>query len=345
MSKPRGRLVAGIVLGLLILGLLITGGAFLVARDKLQQPVVSGELPLTLVVKPGMSFREVARSLARGGGFADDRLLTWYARWREVASLVQAGEYRVMPGTSVDALLAQLVDGNVVLHSLTVVEGWTFGQFLAALRQHPDVRQTLEGLDQAGVMAALGYADQHPEGRFFPDTYSFARGTTDVKILQQAYAAMKTQLATIWAHADDSCPLASAYEALILASIIEKETGRDDERGQIAGVFCRRLARGMRLQTDPTVIYGMGEAFNGNITRRDLRSDTPYNTYTRFGLPPTPIALPGAASLAAAVNPQDTDALFFVATGDGDGGHYFSRTLAEHEQAVARYLKKLRAPR
>lgn len=316
--------------------------AYQTVRSKLAQPVARGDAPLTLIVAPGMSFREVARELADQGGFEDDRLLTWYARWRDVAGQVQAGEYRVAPGTSVDEFLQQLVEGDVVLHSLTVVEGWTFDDFRAALRAHPDLLQTLAELDDDAVMAALGHAGEHPEGRFFPETYSFARGTPDRKILQQAYAAMQKRLGAAWAGRTEACPLATDYEALILASIIEKETARDDERRQIAGVFCRRLARRMRLQTDPTVIYGLGKSFDGNITRRDLRSDTPYNTYTRAGLPPTPIALPGAASLAAAVDPEPGDTLFFVATGDNDGRHYFSRTLAEHEQAVARYLKKLR---
>jgi UPF0755 protein len=345
VSGRRWRLVAKVIVGVVALALVTAAVAFMTVRAKLAQPVVSGDTPVTLVVAPGMSFRDVARTLAAGGGFAEHRLLTWYARWRDVAGQVQAGEYLVAPGTSVDAFLKQLVDGDVVLHSLTVVEGWTFAQFLAALRGHPDVRQTLTGMDEAAVMAALGYAGEHPEGRFFPETYSFARGTSDRKILQQAYGAMRKRLDAAWAARSETCPLTSAYEALILASIIEKETGRADERRQIAGVFCRRLAKGMRLQTDPTVIYGLGKGFNGNITRRDLRTDTPYNTYTRSGLPPTPIALPGAGSLAAAVNPQSGDSLFFVATGDGDGGHYFSRTLAEHEQAVARYLAKIRAPK
>ena len=192
-------------------------------------------------------------------------------------------------------------------------------------------------------MRALGQPDVHPEGQFFPDTYRFARNTTDIELLGMAFRRMQQEVKTAWEARAKDLPLASAYEALILASIIEKETALDTERPQIAGVFVERLRRGMRLQTDPTVIYGMMNAYDGNIRRADLLRDTPYNTYTRAGLPPTPIALPGLDSLRAAVNPQSSGALFFVATGNGDGSHYFSRTLAEHNAAVKRYLQKLRS--
>ncbi|MFK8018083.1 MAG: endolytic transglycosylase MltG [Gammaproteobacteria bacterium] len=321
------------------------GSVAYVAHEKLSEPVVTGEAPLRLVIEPGMSFATVAKTLRDAGGYGSPTLLTYYARYREVADKVQAGEYLIAPNTGVHALFKQLVDGDVVLQSITVVEGWNFRELRAALAAHPDLRQTLPSRSDEEIMATLGVPDQHPEGRFFPDTYSFARGTTDLVILRNAHTAMIDRLASAWAGRTNDCPLTSPTQALILASIIEKETGRADERAQIAGVFCRRLTKGMRLQTDPTVIYGLGPTFNGDITRRDLRTDTPYNTYTRDGLPPTPIALPGADSLAAAVAPASGDTLYFVATGDGDGGHYFSKTLTEHNQALARYLKALRAPK
>ncbi|MFK7886207.1 MAG: endolytic transglycosylase MltG [Gammaproteobacteria bacterium] len=313
-------------------------------QQRLALPAVPGEAPIRLVIEPGMSFRAMARRLAEQGGYAHPRLLAYYARYKQLAARVQAGEYELSPGLSLDHLLAQVTSGEVVTYSLTVVEGWTFREFRAALAATPTVDQTLDPqMTAAAVMTQLGMSGIHPEGRFFPDTYVFARDTADTVILKQAAQAMQTRLDDIWTQRSQDCPLASMDEALILASIIEKETGRADERPHIAGVFCRRLKKGMRLQTDPTVIYGLGPTFNGDITRRDLRTDTPYNTYTRSGLPPTPIALPGQGSLSAAVNPLEGETLYFVATGKGDGSHYFSRTLAEHEQAVARYLKTLRA--
>jgi UPF0755 protein len=235
-----------------------------------------------------------------------------------------------------------VVAGTVVQYQVTAIEGWTFRQFVDALATHPKLTHTLDDTSDADIMAALGHPEQHPEGRFFPDTYAFTKGTTDVAVLARAHAAMAQRLAAVWSGRDADLPISEPAQALTLASIIEKETARDDERRRIAGVFVRRLRRGMRLQTDPTVIYGLGEAFDGNLTRRDLRSDTPYNTYTRGGLPPTPIALPGQASLEAAVHPLEGDSLYFVATGEPDGSHYFSATLAEHQQAVNRYLARIR---
>ena len=232
--------------------------------------------------------------------------------------------------------------GRVRLHALTIVEGWTVQELLAAVRAHPAIRQTLTADSPESLAAELGLARPHAEGLFFPDTYRFARGTSDVEVLRQAQALMQKKLASAWARRAPDLPLNDPYEALILASIVERETALDRERPLIAGVFLRRLRRGMRLQTDPTVIYGLGSTFDGDLRRRDLRSDTPYNSYTRAGLPPTPIALPGEASLLAAVQPAPGEALYFVATGLPDGSHVFSATLAEHEAAVARYLARLR---
>jgi UPF0755 protein len=229
----------------------------------------------------------------------------------------------------------------VVLQSVTVVEGWTFAQMRAALDAHPAVAHQLRGLSAQQLMEALGHPGEAAEGRFFPDTYRFAAGTSDRRILEQAYERMRAELDDDWTRRAPDLPLANADEALILASIVEKETGREDERPRVAAVFVNRLRQGMRLQSDPTVIYGLGESYDGHIHTRDLETDTPYNSYTRAGLPPTPIALPGAAALQATLHPADSDALYFVATGNGDGTHHFSATLAEHDIALRAYLRKL----
>jgi UPF0755 protein len=255
---------------------------------------------------------------------------------------IKAGEYAIAPGTTPRGLLALFESGAVVQHSVTIVEGWTFRDLRRALEKQPHLDNTLAGQDDAAVMAALGENGTHPEGLFFPDTYLFGKGTTDLEILRQARGRMRRELDAAWGARADGLPIGTPYEALILASIVEKETALAPERPRIAGVFTARLRIGMRLQTDPTVIYGMGARFDGNLRKRDLEADSPYNTYTRGGLPPTPIALPGAGSLQAAVRPDARGDLFFVATGEPDGSHAFSRTLAEHERAVARYLKRYR---
>lgn len=288
-----------------------------------------------LQVAPGSSFREVAGELGRRGLVERPLLFRAMARFQGKAQRIQAGEYAVEPGMLPQALLDRMVAGEVIQYSLTLVEGWNFAEMMTAVRNHEALRQTLADARGETVMAAIGRPGEHPEGRFYPDTYHFPRGTTDVAFLRRAHERMTERLAEIWAGRDEGLPLDTPYEALILASIIEKETAVAAERRRIAGVFIRRLERGMRLQTDPTVIYGMGEAFDGNITRRDLRRDTPYNTYTRGGLPPTPIAMPSGASIEAAVHPAEGDALYFVAK--GNGSHHFSATLQEHNQAVRHY--------
>jgi len=301
----------------------------------LDAPVTVAEEGRALTVEPGASIKGIARRLEQAGVVRSALYLQIHARLEGLATRLKVGEYRIEPGTTPRTLLDQIVAGQVVQHSLTVVEGWTFKQLRAAMQAHPRLRQTLAGLDDAAVMARLGYAGQHPEGRFLPETYYFPAGTSDVDFLQRAYRALQRRLQAAWAERAPDLPLQTPYEALILASIIEKETGLPEERREIAGVFTRRLRKGMRLQTDPTVIYGLGESFDGNLRRADLRRDTPYNTYTRAGLPPTPIALPGPAAIAAAVDPAPGDTLYFVAT--GDGGHVFSRTLREHNRAVRKY--------
>jgi UPF0755 protein len=232
-----------------------------------------------------------------------------------------------------------------VLEALTIVEGWTFADMRKVVEAHPHIRITLRGKDIAELMTAIGHTGEHPEGRFFPDTYRFAASTTDRELFSLAYRKMAETVDAAWAARAAALPLANAYEALTLASIVEKETGLASERARIAGVFITRLRRNMRLQTDPTVIYGLGSGYDGNIRERDLRTDTPYNTYTRAGLPPTPIALPSREAIDAVTRPVETDDIFFVATGNGDGSHVFSSTLEAHNAAVARYLAKLRNQR
>jgi UPF0755 protein len=234
-----------------------------------------------------------------------------------------------------------LIAGRVVLEQLTIVEGWNFAQLRRALDAHPALVHVLHGLSDEALMSVLGHEGQPAEGQFFPDTYRFAAGTSDRRILELAYDRMQHELTQAWQSRAPNLPLANAGEALIMASIVEKETAREDERAKVAAVFVNRLRRGMRLQSDPTVIYGLGARYDGDIHTRDLETDTPYNSYTRAGLPPTPIALPGAASLQATLHPADTDALYFVATGNGDGSHQFSATLEQHDVAVRAYLHKL----
>lgn len=290
---------------------------------------------LEFTVPPGDSINGIARRLHEQGVLAGPWRWQSYARLTGQARRIKAGEYRLEPGTTARALLEQLVAGRVIQQALTIVEGWTFRQLLAAVAAHPKLEQTLRGLDPATVMARLGRPGEHPEGRFWPDTYFFAAGTRDVDVLRRANATLERRLRDAWAQRAPDLPLKTPYEALILASIVEKETALPAERREVAGVFVRRLRKGMLLQADPTVVYGLGERFDGNLRREDLHSDNPYNSYTRTGLPPTPIALPGAGALAAAVNPAPGETLYFVAT--GNGSHVFSRTLEEHQQAVRKY--------
>lgn len=294
-----------------------------------------------LDVDKGAAFWRVTKQLAERGMLEHEWLLKVYARLSGEATKVRAGEYRLPPGTTPLSLLEKLVSGQIYLHQITIVEGWRFDELLTVVRANPAVKAST--LDGPAIMAALGEPNVHPEGQFFPDTYSFPRGTADVELLRTAHQALRTHLDDAWQRRGADLRIANPYEALILASIIEKETALPSERRLISGVFHERLRRGMRLQTDPTVIYGMGSAFDGNLRRQDLDNDTPYNTYTRGGLPPTPIALPGAASIEAAVEPEITGAVYFVATGRPDGSHNFSATLEQHEQAVRDYLRRLRS--
>lgn len=318
------------------------GAAAWWAQRWLQTPLEGLASQTVFEINKGASLRSVAHDLHRRGMLDHPQAWIAWARLTDRAGSVKAGEYALNPGLTPRTLLELFSSGHVILHSVTFIEGSTFNDVRAILRQHSAIKPEGAELSEAELMRAIGAPDVHPEGQFFPDTYHFPRGTSDLTLLSNAYKRMQTELSAVWETRVPDLPLANPYEALILASIIEKETALQRERALIAGVFVERLKRGMRLQTDPTVIYGMQSAYDGNIRRADLRRDTPYNTYTRAGLPPTPIALPGAASLRAAVQPENSGALFFVATGEGDGSHYFSRTLAEHNEAVRRYLRKLR---
>ena len=290
-------------------------------------------------LKAGSSVASLAADLAARGVLEQPILLRLLARLNDQANRLKAGEYQIPSDTTPVRLLEILASGKVMQHALTLVEGWTFKQVMAAVRQQEALQRTLLDLTDAQIMQRLGYPEQHPEGRFYPDTYHFPRGESDVDFLQRAYRKMQRFLAKEWERRAKDLPFNSPDEALILASIVERETALPEERPRIAGVFVRRLQKEMLLQTDPTVIYGMGERFDGNIRRRDLETDTPYNTYLRKGLPPTPIAMPSGAAIKAVLHPQPGDELYFVAT--GDGGHYFSRSLKEHNGAVRKYqLKK-----
>ena len=330
---------------LLVALLIVAAGAFATvrwARHYVHSPLPLTE-PLVFVVEPGTSLSAVARGLAARGAIEHPRVWTAHARAHGLAKRIRAGEYQIEPGATPASVLDQLVKGDVILRELTIVEGWTFRDLMRAIASHPALGQSLSGTSDADVMERLGSPGVHPEGQFFPDTYRFAGGTPDIELLRMAHEALKSRLQAAWETRTEGLPLESAYEALTLASIVEKETGLVSERPLIAGVFVRRLRTGMRLQSDPTVIYGIGASYDGNIRRRDLEADSPYNTYTRRGLPPTPIALPGEGALRAVTQPDDSGALFFVATGEPDGSHYFSRTLAEHNAAVKRFLARVRA--
>jgi UPF0755 protein len=330
---------------LLLLCLLIGGACAIVvwrANTWLHLPIASLPSSAIFEVQRGASLRSVASELHARGWLDQPEVWIAWARLTRQTGTLKAGEYALAFGLTPQTLLQRLSSGQVVLHSITFIEGSRFADVRRLLAAHEAINHKLANASADEVMTVLGEPGLHPEGQFFPDTYHFPRGTTDLELLTMAHKRMQEELDAAWAERATDLPLATKYQALILASVVEKESALDTERPLIAGVFVERLKRGMRLQTDPTVIYGIGENYDGNIRRADLLRDTPYNTYTRSGLPPTPIALPGAGSLQAAVQPKMTGALFFVATGDGDGSHHFSTTLAEHEAAVQRYLRQLR---
>lgn len=329
-----------------ILLALILAVATIAAMNRfLDSPLKIDGDSLVYEIRSGMAFATVSNELAMLGVVDKPDWLRWYARISGQAQEVRAGEYNIEAGTTGRQLLDKFVTGEVRLYAFTIVEGWTFRELMDALAQNEVVRSTMTYEDWPSLLQSLGASASHPEGLFLPETYHFPKGATDKEVLRQAFELMNNTLQAEWAGRAANLPLDSPYAALVLASIIEKETAKQDERPQISGVFVRRLHKNMRLQTDPTVIYGVGDNFDGNLTRAHLRTDTPYNTYTRDGLPPTPIALPGGAAINAALNPRDGSALYFVATGLGDGSHEFSDTKDEHDAAVSRYLKRQRGTR
>ena len=293
---------------------------------------------LIYTMPAGASLNQLAYDLQARGIIQYPRFLILLGRQLDAATRLQAGEYDLAQGMTPPELLQELVAGKVIQHELTLIEGHSFREMLQRVNANPILEHTLVDLTDTEIMVALGQPEQHPEGRFLPDTYHITRGTTDLEFLRRAYQAMSERLQTEWDGRDEGLPLKTADQALILASIVEKETGAPEERPQIAGVFVRRLQRNMRLQTDPTVIYGMGESYDGNIRKRDLLKDTPYNTYTREGLPPTPIAMPGVEAIHAVMHPAPGRSLYFVAM--GEGRHYFSATLEQHNLAVDKFQKK-----
>ncbi|MEP6886045.1 MAG: endolytic transglycosylase MltG [Gammaproteobacteria bacterium] len=326
-------------LGLLCCVLLFVAGAAVLIWSEarsLDEPVRLAA-PARFKVNPGASFARIAAELAGKGVIAHPRAWVFYARWSGLAPAVKAGEYEIQPGITPRELLTKMVNGQVLLHSFTIVDGWRTQDMLAALRHNPDVLTTL-GDQMPNLMDKVGSPGIPAEGQFLPETYRFISGTTDLEVLRQAHAALEKELNAAWAGREAGLPLQNSRELLIMASIIQKESGQPQELGKIAGLYLHRLRLGMRLQADPTVIYGMGESYDGDIRSADLRTDGPYNTYTRVGLPPTPIALAGAAAIRATAHPEKTEAIYFVASPKDDGSHVFSATLAEHNAAVASYV-------
>jgi UPF0755 protein len=341
MTSTMNRLLK-IISGLAIIAIIVL---VVSVRSYLASPVAGLTEPMLYKVEAGASLSGVAHDLEGQGILSRAGLFVAWGRFTGQAAQLKAGEYELQPGVTPKGILDQFVAGQVKLYPFTILEGWTITDLLAALAVNPAITASLQALSAEAQIDALGLSAEHLEGQFFPDTYLVPRATTDLSLLQQAAVLMQVQLDKAWENRAVGLPLTSPYELLILASIVERETALDAERSQVAGVFIRRLQKRMRLQTDPTVIYGLGAAYDGNITRKHLLTDTPYNTYTRGGLPPTPIGMPGEASLLAAAHPDEGDALYFVATGENDGSHVFSRTLEEHNAAVAVYIARLRKAR
>ena len=320
----------------LIVGLIFGAGAWWL-HSPITLSLPAGSAVLDLEIEPGMSAAQVAEVVVASGTDVNVQLLQLWFRLSGQARQIKAGSYEITPGATPRSLLNMVVRGDQSLKSITFVEGWSFTQVRSALQKAELLSHDSVGLQSEIIMEKLGKLGVHPEGRFFPDTYSYAKGSSDLSVLKRAAKAMDKRLDAAWALRGADTPLKSPDDVLVLASIVEKETGKAADRAQIAGVFTNRLRINMRLQTDPSVIYGLGDTFDGNLRKRDLLADTPYNTYTRAGLPPTPIAMPGRAALRAAVQPAPTNAFYFVAKGDGSS--YFSATLEEHTRAVNKHIR------
>ncbi|CAL61567.1 putative Aminodeoxychorismate lyase [Herminiimonas arsenicoxydans] len=304
-----------------------------------QQPITRNDQPaIDFTINPGSGVKSSMQQIENAGAPVQPFLMMVLAQVTGNSTKLKAGSYELKPGTTPSRLLTQLVRGEFAQEALTVIEGWTFRQMREVINANPALRHDTAGLSDQDLMARISSDYKTPEGLFYPDTYLFAKNSSDLQIYKQAHNLMLKRLNEAWLARNPSLPYASPYEALIMASIVEKETGKKSERTMIAGVFVNRLKKGMLLQTDPTVIYGMGDSYKGNIRKSDLLTDTPHNTYTRSGLPPTPIALPGMESLHAAMNPAATDAVYFVARGDGSS--QFSANLDDHNNAVNKYQRK-----
>ena len=321
-------------LGTLVLA---TAAAAAAVAGWLHEPLTLATDPVEVSIELGTAPRDIAQAWVQAGVQAPPMWLYQWFRWSGQARKIRAGSYEIERGTTPIQLLDKMVRGDDTQAVVRLIDGWTFRQFRAELAKSDALKPTTAALTDEQLMAALGAPGMAPEGRFFPDTYAFSKGTADLHVLQRAYRAMQQRLDAAWRERAADTPLRNADDALVLASIVEKETGATADRGKVAGVFVNRLRIGMPLQTDPSVIYGLGTAFDGNLRKRDLQADTPFNTYTRTGLPPTPIAMPGKAALLAAVRPDATRALYFVARGNGSSE--FSETLAEHNRAVNLYQR------
>lgn len=324
------RLFAGIVAAVILLA---TGLAY-----HLSAAIPLPVNPYEFSIRQGSGLKAVAKQLVEGGLLPDAWSFVLLARILGRAGEIKAGNYEIAENLSPLAMLDRITRGDVTQSEIIIIEGWNFRQVRKALNDQPALRHDTMNLTEQEILQRIGARETAPEGLFFPDTYYFANGGSDISVLKRAYQTMQANLESAWTTRSPGLPLASPYEALILASIVEKETGKADDRAMIASVFVNRLRFGMKLQTDPTVIYGLSERFDGNLRKRDLTLDQPYNTYTRLGLPPTPISMPGLASIRAALHPAPTDALYFVARGDGTS--QFSTNLMDHNQAVAKYQKK-----
>ena len=317
--------------------LLLFGAGLWWLHEPIPLRLPPGSQVVDLEIEPGTPASGVAETIVASGADVPAILLHAWFRFSGQGRLIKAGSYELAPGTTPQKLLSMLVRGDQALKSVTLVEGWNFNQVRAALQKAEQLSPDTLNLAPEAIMEKLGKPGVHPEGRFFPDTYTYAKGSSDLAVLKRAARAMDKRLDAAWSLRSPDTPLKTPDEALILASIVEKETGKPSDRPQIGGVFTNRLRLGMLLQTDPTVIYGLGSKFDGNLRKRDLLTDTPYNTYTRAGLPPTPIAMPGRAALLAAVQPAPTKAIYFVARGDGSS--HFSSSLDEHNRAVNKYIR------
>lgn len=335
MTRMSFRLIKRITTFLLIAAAAISVDAVLFFTNPMQVTDT-----VIYEMKPGSSVNRLAKELAQRKLIQRPIYLSLWARLTGQARNIKVGEYRITPDMTPLNLLKIMVQGKVIQYSLTLVEGWTFWQMMDHIHQSEMLNHHLTGLSDDEIMKRIGHDGEHPEGRFYPDTYHFPKGLDDIQFLKRAYDAMQQILEEKWQQRDIGLPFNNPYDALILASIVEKESALASERGLIAGVFINRLKKGMRLQTDPTVIYGLGKDFDGDIKFRDLRNDTPYNTYTRKGLPPTPIAMPGQGAIEAVMRPEITNYLFFVARRDQSGSHIFSSSLEEHEDAVNKHQRK-----